>query len=88
MYIIAAGLYVMSAICYYMTYNGSPKAPLASDIGEMHANTLGSIGFLVTALLYMWGDDPTINYGTIWAEMFLYMAWLYEEASNARSWYR
>ena len=82
MYIIAAALYVHSAVFYHVSWEGSPIRPLAVDLWESYLNIIGASGFVVSAVMYLWADFDSVGRPTTGVEMVFYALWLLEEVFN------
>lgn len=63
---------VISAAFYHMGYDKSPDPPSFAAEVECYTNTWGSVGFVVSAVMYMWYDYDNMSYTTTLFELGMY----------------
>lgn len=71
-WVVSAGFYVHSAAFYHMGYDQGTEKPTLADLIECYCNTWGSLGFVVSAVMYMWYDFNNMTRTTNLFELGMY----------------
>jgi hypothetical protein len=99
-FIIAAG-FLLDALFYLWTWQGSFPGPLRVSIWGEYLNVIGSIGYVITSFLYISESDPndsTVVAIVLWVEgcmVFIFvidsilymMSWIEYHRLESKTWY-
>lgn len=87
LWIAAAGVYVLSAVLYHISWEGFDRNLNFVEVWEVYCNLIGCIGFNISAVMYLWGDVPSIVTDTAWFEFVMYIICLFEAIFCVLTWW-